>query len=247
MSTEREFSIPNDTLGIIPLSLSGRLDTPLLVGCCLLTTYTITIWLLRHWDYLPEWAPVPGPIVIDSLKCLHSLLPCGAGFLNLGALAVGLTTNLVLLVKRVLSRRIGGAVKLSAGLIMLSLTALPWFFGDKIDDILVRYAISRYNVAIDGIEKYREDHGEYPASLNVLIPDYLSSVPGIYMKYGEVLKYDANSSWGYVGYGPFTFELFGSHRILHGQTLKYCPVEDSSCEGFRRIDERWVWAYSSAF
>jgi hypothetical protein len=231
----------------ILLRLLGRSwDKFLLIGCCLLAGWMLIMWLLPHWDYLPDWAPVPGPRLMDPLKCVQPIILCGLGLPTLLAFVVGLIANLVLLLNRVLSRHIGGMVVLGVGLMILVLAALPWLFGDAIDDILIRYAITRYDVAIDAIELYHEEHGEYPPSLDMLVPDYLPTVPGIYMKYGEILKYDPNSEWGYVGSGPFTFELYGHYLSLHGQTLKYCPVEDNSCSGFNRIDDRWVWAYASA-
>lgn len=230
-----------------PLHLLGLgWDKPLLISCCLLAGWLSIIWLLPHWDYLPDWAPVPGPSLMEPLKCFQPIILCVLGLPTLLAFVVGLITNLVLLSKRLLRQNTNGIVRLVTALVILILAALPWLFGDAIDNVLVRYAIMRYDVAIDAIEQYHEDQGVYPPNLDALVPDYLSTVPGIYMKYGEILRYAPNSEWKYINQGPFTFELYGHYLGMHGQILKYCPVEDNSCQEFRRIDSRWVWAYSSA-
>jgi hypothetical protein len=205
----------------------------------------LVFWLIPHWDYLPEWAPVPPFTLAHPWKLLQSFLLCLLVWPMMLICLSQLVTDLVLLLNRVLPRTWAAASIIIIALIVLGAAATPWLFEDRIDGILVKYAISRYDLAIVAIEKYHEDCGEYPPSLGALFPDYLPFAPGLYMNYGDTLKYDPNSERGYVGHGPFTFELFGTYKVFHGQTLKYCPIEDDSCRAFSRINDRWVWAYSS--
>jgi hypothetical protein len=216
-------------------------------GCCLFAGWTLILWLIPHWLYLPNWVPIPGYRLMAPVTCFGPLMLLIVALPTLAIFFLVVFLDSAFLLRQIISQSKQGIRKLGIGLVIVSLPAFLWIFGKRIDDALVRYAISRYNVDIDAIEQYYEDYGEYPATLDALVPDYLPRTPGIYMKYGEILKYDPNSEWGYVGHGPFTFELYGHDMSgWHGQTLKYCPVEDNSCAGFNRIDERWVWAYASA-
>ena len=219
----------------------------MLAGCCLFAGWTLILWLIPHWLYFPNWVPIPGYRLMAPVTCFGPLILLIGALPTLVIFILVVLLDSALLLRQIVSQSKQGIHKLGIGLVIVSLPLLPWIFGKRIDDALIGYAISRYNVAIDAIEQYYEDHSEYPATLETLVPDYLPKTPGIYMKYGEILKYDPNSERGYVGRGPFTFELYGHDMSgWHGQTLKYCPVEDNSCSGFDRIDERWVWAYASA-
>lgn len=223
----------------------GNWGGRLIFGCCLFTWGVLIIWLIPHWDYLPEWAPVP-PFTLPHLwNLLQSFLLCLLVWPPVLICLFPLVTDLVLLLNSVFPRAWATALIIVIALIVLGAATTPLLLEDSIDDILIKYAILRYDLAIVAIEQYHEDCGEYPPNLGALFPNYLPFVPGLYMKYGDTLKYDPNSEWGYVGYGPFTFELFGTYKVFHGQTLKYCPIEDDSCRAFNRINDRWVWAYSS--
>jgi hypothetical protein len=141
-----------------------------------------------------------------------------------------------------------GAIALA----VLFASVLPWLFGGQIDRRALDYGIARYDEVIDAIEEYRDDHGEYPPSLDALVPDYLADAPGIFIKFGERLTYEPKPSIGCEA-APFTFELYGHDRSgIHGQILRFCPEElglpdkegrDTAPE---RINERWIWLYSSA-
>jgi hypothetical protein len=121
----------------ILLRLLGRSwDKFLLIGCCLLAGWMLIMWLLPHWDYLPDWAPVPGPRLMDPLKCVQPIILCGLGLPTLLAFVVGLIANLVLLLNRVLSRHIGGMVVLGVGLMIISPNDPPtrrWWPVDSVD------------------------------------------------------------------------------------------------------------------
>jgi hypothetical protein len=132
----------------------------------------------------------------------------------------------------------------------LGSSTLPLIYKDQLEKDLKLYAISRYDHVIDAIEKYHVDNGYYPPTLEVLVPAYLAYAPGKYMKFGEELNYypdpSSESARGYLGSGPFIFELTGKYAGMHGQTLKYCPIQDETCKAFKgRIDDRWIWTYSS--
>jgi hypothetical protein len=189
------------------------------------------------------------------------LFLCGLVPFALIAFADGLIVNLVSL----LSGRKAAALNLSLLVLAAVVVVAPCFFRHSVLDLvsgivasrygvviterdsLIAHAASRYDSAIAAIEEYYADHGQYPPTLWALVPDYLPTPPGIYMKFGETLKYDPKSQRGYAGHGPFTFELYGHYRGWHGQTLKYCPIEDSSCDVFkRRINDNWVFVFSSA-
>jgi hypothetical protein len=148
------------------------------------------------------------------------------------------------------AKNISRAISFVLGLSILGLSILPLIYRDRLERDLKQYAISRYDIVIDAIEKYHADNGDYPPSLDALVPTYLSSVPAKYMKFGEELNYFPDpfddDARGYVGKGPFIFELTGMYAGMHGQTLKYCPIQDETCKAFKgRIDERWIWTYSS--
>lgn len=223
----------------------------LLLGNCLFALWAFLLWLLPHWDYLPDWAPVPGPIVMDIVKCLQPVILCFVGLPTLLVLLVGLFANLGLLFRRLLARGFREVVKMGIAVTILFAVCLLWLLGDAIDQANLSYGIARYDVVIDAIERYLDDHGRYPPTLDDLVPGYLATVPGIYMKFGQTLEYEPNPPAWY-DHAPFAFELGGSHMGIHGQTLKYCPVEFEPCyeddrkHTSRRIDDRWIWVYSSA-
>ena len=153
-------------------------------------------------------------------------------------------------INRAPSRNVTGLISFILSLAILGSSTLPLIYEDQLEKDLKQYAISRYDVVIDAIEKYYADNGHYPPSLEALVPTYLVSVPGKYMKFGEELNYYPDpfneNARGYIGSGPFIFELMGMYAGMHGQTLKYCPIQDETCQAFKgRIDDRWIWTYSS--
>ncbi len=114
-----------------------------------------------------------------------------------------------------------------------------------VNSALLSYGISRYDRVIEAIERYRADNGAYPESLNSLVPDYLKSEPDILLKYGERLDYSPNVCCG--DGAPFTFELYGHDWSgIHGRILTYCPT-DFDCPDGDRINDKWMWTYSSPF
>ena len=115
----------------------------------------------------------------------------------------------------------------------------------------LRRAAARYDEVIDAIEQYRIEQGQYPPDLATLVPDYLTEVPGIYVKGGERLEYLPLPSCGV----PFTFYVYGHRysglRLLHDWEeweLRYCPRDlcdyyQSSRYCLQRINREWIWVY----
>jgi hypothetical protein len=114
--------------------------------------------------------------------------------------------------------------------------------------------IEKYDQIINAIEYYHQDHGTYPRDLSSLVPQYLSKVPGIYIRNGEKLTYKPAPDRS--GGAPFTFYIYGHYpglAFMHGWELKYCPVELDLCNEIddrhyhpHRINHRWIWVSRSA-
>lgn len=231
--------------------IQNRLDKLFVISGCVLAVWSFASWYSINWEYMPDWLPLPGLPLMDFLSCfspilfLISLIPAALVFV------FSLLGNLILLIDRFLSFNIPKIIRLAAGLIILGSATLPWMFHQTIENMALNHATKRYDIVIDAIESYRSAHGRYPANLNVIVPEYLPELPGRYMKFGKMLTYEPNTSLAY-DHAPFVFELYGHYYGIHGQTLKYCPVTIEPCFEKRghltpsRINDRWIWVYSSA-
>lgn len=122
------------------------------------------------------------------------------------------------------------------------------------EDLDLAQGLERYDQIILAIEEYRAEKGNYPDTLEKLIPDYLARSPAIYFGYAEELHYDpepANNSTA-----PFVFYIYGHYpgrAFMHGWFVKYCPVQFDLCNEVSnrhlhpsRINRRWIWVSSSA-
>jgi hypothetical protein len=230
--------------------LNTHPNAAFLLGSSVIGGMVICIWVIKGWEYLPEWAPVPGPALMNIVSCLRPIALFICGIPTGIAFVVGLITNFRSLPNRVPGRNLTGAVSFILSLAILGTSTLPLIYEDRLEEALKQYAITRYDAVINAIEKYHAANGYYPPTLDALVPTYLASVPGNYMKFGEELNYypdpSSENARGYVGSGPFIFELTGKYAGMHGQTLKYCPIQDGTCKAFKgRIDDRWIWTYSS--
>lgn len=251
MKTDSEVPTRDNTLLLSSRLLGNQREGFLLIGSCLLAAWSLLMCMTLSWEFVPDWVPGPSGLAMEPIACWANLIFCLLFLPTLLAFTAGLITNLVLLSNRVLSQNLSGVFKLGAGLIILCVGGLPWFFIGKFRDAALNYGIARYDVVIDAIEAYHADYHQYPPTLEALVPTYLPDVPRIYMKFGSSLEYSPIPS-GPWDHAPFTFELYGTYAGIHGQTLKYCPIEFEPCyESGRkitpkRINERWIWVYSSA-
>jgi len=223
-----------------------------LFGSILLSIWLAILWILPHIDYLPDWFPVPSTSnpLIDILKCFQPIVLCILGIPTVLAFIFEFTVGISVLVRRLQTREMSRIGLLILSLLMLGIPTALWMFSTQIDNYFLNYGISRYDVVIDANEEYKNDNGEYPANLDALVPEYIHRIPGIYMKFGEELTYEPIPSAWY-DHSPFTFELYGHYLSMHGQTLKYCPINICYFEDDRhytpvRINDRWIWVYSSA-
>ena len=187
---------------------------------------------------------------MNLVSCLRPIPLFVCGIPTAIAFLVSLMKSFGSFINPVPDRNVTRLISFVLSLAILGSSTLPLLYEDQLENGLKQYAISRYDVVIDAIEKYHADTGHYPPSLVAFVPVYLASVPGKYMKFGDELNYYPDSSSpnarGYLGFGPFIFELTGMYAGMHGQTLKYCPIEDETCKAFKgRIDDRWIWTYSS--
>jgi len=225
-------------------------NVALLLGSCLIGGMVFFIWVMESWEYLPDWSPVPGPAVMNLVSCLRPILLFFCGIPIATAFLVSVIKSFSSLINPVRNKDVTGLISFVLSLAIVGSSALPLLYKDQLEKDLKQYAISRYDVVINAIEKYHTDTGQYPSSLDALVPAYLASVPGKYMKFGEELNYypdpSSENARGYIGSGPFIFELTGMYAGIHGQTLKYCPIQDETCKAFKgRINDRWIWTYSS--
>jgi hypothetical protein len=114
--------------------------------------------------------------------------------------------------------------------------------------------IQHYDQVINAIESYCQDYGVYPPELSALVPHYLPTIPGIYIRRGERLTYAPEPEQ--EGAAPFTFYIYGHYpglAFMHGWELKYCPKELDLCNETsdrhyhpHRINDRWIWVSRSA-
>jgi hypothetical protein len=231
-------------------SLSRSWRCGLLLGSLSLSAFIWALWLSKNWYLLPNWVPIPEGIFF-FFDCFLPLIVLLCGLPTAVAFGISIMLNLGILGHGVFKKN-GREIKLvgvSLGLLILS--SLPWIYTDEINDAMLAYSLTRYDPIIDAIESYKDEQGQYPSSLELLVPQYLSAVPGIYMKYGERLIYEAPQSTMH-DYTPFDFELYGHYAGLHGQSLKYCPIEINPCMGtdehihYRRLDPHWIWVIYSA-
>ena len=221
----------------------------LIFGSILLSIWTTVLWILPHIDYLPDWFPVPSTSnpLIDILKCFQPIVLSVLGIPTVLAFIFEFGLGINFLVQRSQARRPASLKFLISSLLILAIPIVLWLFGEQIDNLLLNYGVSRYDRVINAIEEFKNDKGEYPPNLDTLVPKYLPYAPGFYMKFENRLIYEPKPYASY-DHSPFTFELRGQYLSLHGQIIKYCPI-DACFEGdrrYKRINDRWILFHSSA-
>jgi hypothetical protein len=229
-------------------SISARLsknlgqDYDLVISAVVCVGMGCYVLLVAIWDVLPEWAPMPGGNVMFQQCCC---LLCSSGVYYWASIAIVLFASWRVL-RRLFEGRIRSVFPPALILFVVSFFALiPPLGAGTIRRTLVDYGIRRYDKVISAVEQYKTVNGIYPESLDVLVPDYLRSKPGILFKYGSRLNYAPDTWSGDVA--PFRFELHGIDSSgVHGRILKYCPIE-LNCPDGDQINDKWMWTYSSAF
>ena len=228
-------------------------ENSILIAITISSMWLLIIWYVLNWEHLPDWVPLPGLPLMDILSCLGLPLFCITGLPAFAILCIGVIGNTVTFVKRLYDGNLRAFIKMGVGLIIFGVALLPWLYQEEIDSVGVNQAIERYEPVVEAIESYRVEKGYYPETMQKLIPAHLTNMPGIYMKYGIELTYQPEPT-DRLDHAPFVFELYGGYAGVHGQTLKYCPASIEPCyeggEGLytvERINERWIWVYSSAF
>jgi len=141
-----------------------------------LSGWVAIFWFYSHWDFFPNWAPIPDATGMNLIEFFAPVLICGYGIISICVFIVTLYLAYF---------RIRGQERVSVfgfiNLVVFSISVFLWVFGPKIEVALLGYAVRRYDQDINAIERYKQDHGEYPSSLNDLVPGYLNSTPGIYL------------------------------------------------------------------
>ncbi len=133
---------------------------------------------------------------------------------------------------------------------------------DSANSLVMRYAedvdlaegLGRYDQVILALEAYYANTGDYPATLEKLVPNYLSQSPAIYFAYGEELRYEPKPLGDSTA--PFLLYIYGHYpggASMHGWFVKYCPAQFDLCNETSdrhfhpsRINQRWIWVSSSA-
>ncbi len=216
-------------------------DRGLVASGVLCVVFGSFVILMAVWDVLPNWIPIPGGYIV-GIRCCCGLCLLGPYY----GFSIGTVLAAVWRIFGRLSENdFYGVVTPTVVLFVVLFLAIVLHLGtDDISQALLNYGIRRYDRVVEAIEQYKLDHGFYPESLDALTPNYLQSKPGIFLKYGERLDY-APDTWSGDD-APFRFELYGHDSSgVHGRILKYCPVE-FECPDGDRINDRWMWTYSSA-
>lgn len=116
----------------------------------------------------------------------------------------------------------------------------------KRDSLISKELNEIANPVIDKINLYKSEHGEYPETIEALIPTYIKKIPSEYL--GGRVIYQTDPYYGV----PFYFAFRGNYSgryFLHGWAIIYCPVSMCEISGppSRRIDDNWIFVHSSAF
>jgi len=186
---------------------------------------------------------LPGP---RRLKWLADLV---AGYSWLGVMLVGIGYPVVFLLTIVTAAIVGRprrrkllwvalSLLIGAALIVPSLRV-----SSRARMLCIRQATARGGPLLHALERYREDHGVYPGSLDELQPDYLAEVPGTGMIAYPDFEYEppgeAEPEAG--GYSLYVYCLL---MWCGFDTLHYWPSQDYPEKMWGGVVERIDgWAY----
>ncbi len=79
------------------------------------------------------------------------------------------------------------------------------------EDVDLAEGLGRYDQVILALEEYYADTGNYPATLEKLVPNYLSQSPTIYFAYGEELRYEPKPLGDSTA--PFLLYIYGTANV----------------------------------
>lgn len=112
--------------------------------------------------------------------------------------------------------------KFFLGLALLAMVVLVVQSADEWSALRIYSSKRTGNRIIDSLDAYERDHGAYPATLNELVPQYLSELPPP-MAGDSVWRYDREA-----GAKSFSLEFEGSHSrtcyYIHG--IGWCRNDD---------------------
>ena len=96
---------------------------------------------------------------------------------------------------------------------------------------------------IEAIDRFEREHGEPPASLEALVPAYLSSVPGTGMAAYPAYRYRVGQRAERFGDNAWALEVFTPSGILNFDSFVYYPNQNyqNSCMGW--VERVGDWAY----
>lgn len=207
--------------------------------------WLLAVWFLIYGDYFPEWFFLPRPKIADLLQIS---IPCTLFFLLFlpGLLFIYLSwklfmnNNLADLTQNTITKKI-----VLAGILVVSISLLPWMFGRVIQNRLIFYGLNRYDAIINVLENYKNLAGDYPESIEQLIPEFLPDEPKVFFKFAHSVSYsyDPESIFS----SPFDFSINGNLGIS-GRDIKYCPESNEKCRSLseknptqiQRINHNWV-------
>lgn len=79
----------------------------------------------------------------------------------------------------------------------------------------------RLTPLINAIEQYKADKGEYPAKLDVLIPEYLTELPSTGMKNYSKYEYELGERAGFRGENPWTIVVDAGYGMGFDKFVYY--------------------------
>ena len=218
-------------------------DARFLIYCVLVFLWVIAVWFIPHYVYMPAWFPTPDQYFLEQVSCLTPLILVFAFLLFLFFIFKGVT------ILNSPDRRNFSFLqplekfRILLGIFLFLVTPFPWLFSGQIDHFLLQEGLKHYDPLIEGIERYKQERGEYPKALEELVPSYLSAIPVPTMKIVKWVHYDPDTTQDFLteGAGPYTLQIQGMNEWAVQRVFVYCPVIDASCKSlFRAVDTKRI-------
>ncbi|HMD90418.1 MAG TPA: hypothetical protein VKF38_14750 [Anaerolineaceae bacterium] len=224
-------------------------DIWVLLYCLGLSICSGILLIIQNYDYLPDWFPGPDHFIVRNLQFYLPCLFFFAGCIFFYFMMIGLKPFIIPALDGFKELQFWQKFRIALGAGFVLISILPWFFRDQINQYLLNYTLQRYDQVINGIEKYKLDTGVYPRKLEKLIPGYLPTYPGYYMKFIDDVIYNRSSHECYYYREPYSFCF--SSRVLFGEKeFQFCPIDELICKNIQttdysdgnieRINQRWI-------